>query len=133
MPLTRQQTVKSVVFCVNFGGCFNLTVITHFLYVLHTEGQLVLTRVLCCGRVVMQYQELVQSEAKCPVRMSHSSSGSAGPSQPSPGTETGVGAPAPLCRTFPSPAFLAPPRPCLCSGGGPWGGGAAVGCLPHPP
>ncbi|XP_053521467.1 transcription factor SPT20 homolog isoform X2 [Artibeus jamaicensis] len=39
-------------------------------------------------RVVTQYQELVQNEAKCPVRMSHSSSGSAGPGQPSPGRET---------------------------------------------
>ncbi|XP_054442544.1 transcription factor SPT20 homolog isoform X4 [Pteronotus mesoamericanus] len=38
-------------------------------------------------RVVIQYQELVQSEAKCPVRMSHSSSGSAGRSQLSPGKE----------------------------------------------
>ncbi|XP_029065833.1 transcription factor SPT20 homolog isoform X3 [Monodon monoceros] len=39
-------------------------------------------------RVVSQYQELVQNEAKCPVKMSHSSSGSASLSQPSPGKET---------------------------------------------
>ncbi|KAM9192552.1 transcription factor SPT20 homolog isoform 1-T1 [Dugong dugon] len=39
-------------------------------------------------RVVNQYQELVQNEAKCPVRMSHSSSGSASLSQHSPGKET---------------------------------------------
>uniref|UniRef100_A0A667FM05 SPT20 homolog, SAGA complex component n=1 Tax=Lynx canadensis TaxID=61383 RepID=A0A667FM05_LYNCA len=39
-------------------------------------------------RVVNQYQELVQNEAKCPVRMSHSSSGSASLSQLSPGKET---------------------------------------------
>ncbi|KAM5312832.1 transcription factor SPT20 homolog isoform 4-T8 [Glossophaga mutica] len=39
-------------------------------------------------RVVTQYQELVQNEAKCPVKMSHSSSGSASLSQPSPGKET---------------------------------------------
>ncbi|XP_073085603.1 transcription factor SPT20 homolog isoform X6 [Manis javanica] len=38
-------------------------------------------------RVVNQYQELVQNEAKCPVRMSHSSSGSASLSQLSPGKE----------------------------------------------
>ncbi|XP_023981819.1 transcription factor SPT20 homolog isoform X14 [Physeter macrocephalus] len=38
-------------------------------------------------RVVSQYQELVQNEAKCPVKMSHSSSGSASLSQPSPGKE----------------------------------------------
>ncbi|XP_010809023.1 transcription factor SPT20 homolog isoform X9 [Bos taurus] len=39
-------------------------------------------------RVVSQYQELVQNEAKCPVKMSHSSSGSASLSQLSPGKET---------------------------------------------
>ncbi|KAM7111237.1 transcription factor SPT20 homolog isoform 1-T4 [Molossus nigricans] len=39
-------------------------------------------------RVVSQYQELVQSEAKCPVRMSHSSSGPASLGQPSPGKDT---------------------------------------------
>ncbi|XP_047286416.1 transcription factor SPT20 homolog isoform X22 [Pan paniscus] len=39
-------------------------------------------------RVVNQYQELVQNEAKCPVKMSHSSSGSASLSQVSPGKET---------------------------------------------
>nr|XP_045011434.1 transcription factor SPT20 homolog isoform X7 [Jaculus jaculus] len=39
-------------------------------------------------RVVNQYQELVQNEAKCPVKMSHCSSGSASLSQPSPGKET---------------------------------------------
>ncbi|XP_064126288.1 transcription factor SPT20 homolog isoform X8 [Loxodonta africana] len=39
-------------------------------------------------RVVNQYQELVQNEAKCPIRMSHSSSGSASLSQHSPGKET---------------------------------------------
>ncbi|XP_060989401.1 transcription factor SPT20 homolog isoform X10 [Dama dama] len=39
-------------------------------------------------RVVNQYQELVQNEAKCPVKMSHSSSGSASLSQLSPGRET---------------------------------------------
>ncbi|XP_053419021.1 transcription factor SPT20 homolog isoform X3 [Nycticebus coucang] len=39
-------------------------------------------------RVVNQYQELVQNEAKCPVKMSHSSSGSATLSQLSPGKET---------------------------------------------
>ncbi|XP_062957808.1 transcription factor SPT20 homolog isoform X9 [Cynocephalus volans] len=39
-------------------------------------------------RVVNQYQELVQNEAKCPVKMSHSSSGSASLSQHSPGKET---------------------------------------------
>ncbi|XP_045330529.1 transcription factor SPT20 homolog isoform X22 [Leopardus geoffroyi] len=39
-------------------------------------------------RVVNQYQELVQNEAKCPVKMSHSSSGSASLSQLSPGKET---------------------------------------------
>ncbi|XP_045694867.1 transcription factor SPT20 homolog isoform X12 [Phyllostomus hastatus] len=39
-------------------------------------------------RVVTQYQELVQSEAKCPVRVSHSSSGPAGRGRPSPGGET---------------------------------------------
>uniref|UniRef100_A0A8C9AJ60 SPT20 homolog, SAGA complex component n=1 Tax=Prolemur simus TaxID=1328070 RepID=A0A8C9AJ60_PROSS len=38
--------------------------------------------------VVNQYQELVQNEAKCPVKMSHSSSGSASLSQLSPGKET---------------------------------------------
>uniref|UniRef100_A0A2K6JSB8 SPT20 homolog, SAGA complex component n=1 Tax=Rhinopithecus bieti TaxID=61621 RepID=A0A2K6JSB8_RHIBE len=38
--------------------------------------------------VVNQYQELVQNEAKCPVKMSHSSSGSASLSQVSPGKET---------------------------------------------
>nr|XP_010949795.1 transcription factor SPT20 homolog isoform X9 [Camelus bactrianus] len=38
-------------------------------------------------RVVNQYQELVQNEAKCPVKMLHSSSGSASLSQPSPGKE----------------------------------------------
>ncbi|XP_048197447.1 transcription factor SPT20 homolog isoform X14 [Perognathus longimembris pacificus] len=38
-------------------------------------------------RIVNQYQELVQNEAKCPVKMSHSSSGSANLSQPSPGKE----------------------------------------------
>nr|KAF6428568.1 SPT20-like protein, SAGA complex component [Rousettus aegyptiacus] len=38
-------------------------------------------------RVVSQYQELVQNEAKCPVKMSHSSSGSASLSQLSPGKE----------------------------------------------
>ncbi|XP_053772360.1 transcription factor SPT20 homolog isoform X7 [Desmodus rotundus] len=38
-------------------------------------------------RVVTQYQELVQSEAKRPVKMSHSSSGSASLSRPSPGKE----------------------------------------------
>ncbi|KAM5277614.1 transcription factor SPT20 homolog isoform 16-T26 [Hipposideros larvatus] len=38
-------------------------------------------------RVVNQYQELVQNEAKCPVKMSHSSSGSATLSQLSPGKE----------------------------------------------
>ncbi|XP_074186101.1 transcription factor SPT20 homolog isoform X8 [Rhinolophus sinicus] len=38
-------------------------------------------------RVVNQYQELVQNEAKCPVKMSHSSSGSASLSQLSPGKE----------------------------------------------
>ncbi|XP_032150395.1 transcription factor SPT20 homolog isoform X13 [Sapajus apella] len=39
-------------------------------------------------RVVNQYQELVQNEAKCPVKMSHSSSGSASLSQVSPAKET---------------------------------------------
>ncbi|XP_035867056.1 transcription factor SPT20 homolog isoform X2 [Phyllostomus discolor] len=39
-------------------------------------------------RVVTQYQELVQSEAKCPIRVSHSSSGPAGRGRPSPGGET---------------------------------------------
>ncbi|XP_006757909.1 PREDICTED: transcription factor SPT20 homolog [Myotis davidii] len=39
-------------------------------------------------RVVYQYQELVQNEAKCPVKMLHSSSGSASMSQLSPGKET---------------------------------------------
>ncbi|XP_006837713.1 PREDICTED: transcription factor SPT20 homolog isoform X1 [Chrysochloris asiatica] len=39
-------------------------------------------------RVVNQYQELVQNEAKCPVKMSHSSSGSISLSQRSPGKET---------------------------------------------
>lgn len=39
-------------------------------------------------RVVNQYQELVQNEAKCPVKMSHSSSGSTSLSQLSPGKET---------------------------------------------
>ncbi|XP_058526830.1 transcription factor SPT20 homolog isoform X9 [Ochotona princeps] len=39
-------------------------------------------------RVVNQYQELIQNEAKCPVKMSHSSSGSASLSQLSPGKET---------------------------------------------
>ncbi|XP_020040025.1 transcription factor SPT20 homolog isoform X6 [Castor canadensis] len=39
-------------------------------------------------RVINQYQELVQNEAKCPVKMSHSSSGSASLSQLSPGKET---------------------------------------------
>nr|XP_054952621.1 transcription factor SPT20 homolog isoform X22 [Pan paniscus] len=39
-------------------------------------------------RVVNQYQELVQNEAKCPVKMSHSCSGSASLSQVSPGKET---------------------------------------------
>ncbi|XP_037655722.1 transcription factor SPT20 homolog isoform X7 [Choloepus didactylus] len=39
-------------------------------------------------RVVSQYQELVQNEAKCSVKMSHSSSGSAGLNQLSPGKET---------------------------------------------
>ncbi|XP_014403808.1 PREDICTED: transcription factor SPT20 homolog isoform X3 [Myotis brandtii] len=39
-------------------------------------------------RVVNQYQELVQNEAKCPVKMLHSSSGSASMSQLSPGKET---------------------------------------------
>ncbi|XP_054576327.1 transcription factor SPT20 homolog isoform X5 [Eptesicus fuscus] len=39
-------------------------------------------------RVVNQYQELVQNEAKCPVKMLHSSSGSASLSQLSPGKET---------------------------------------------
>ncbi|XP_058132908.1 transcription factor SPT20 homolog isoform X2 [Dasypus novemcinctus] len=39
-------------------------------------------------RVVNQYQELVQNEAKCPVKMSHSSSGSASLNQLSPGKET---------------------------------------------
>ncbi|XP_054989816.1 transcription factor SPT20 homolog isoform X11 [Sorex araneus] len=39
-------------------------------------------------RVVSQYQELVQNEAKCPVKMSHSSSGSTSLSQLSPGKET---------------------------------------------
>uniref|UniRef100_A0A2K6UIW4 SPT20 homolog, SAGA complex component n=1 Tax=Saimiri boliviensis boliviensis TaxID=39432 RepID=A0A2K6UIW4_SAIBB len=38
--------------------------------------------------VVNQYQELVQNEAKCPVKMSHSSSGSASLSQVSPAKET---------------------------------------------
>ncbi|KAF4025638.1 hypothetical protein G4228_017849, partial [Cervus hanglu yarkandensis] len=40
------------------------------------------------SQVVNQYQELVQNEAKCPVKMSHSSSGSASLSQLSPGRET---------------------------------------------
>uniref|UniRef100_A0A8I3PUL4 SPT20 homolog, SAGA complex component n=2 Tax=Canis lupus familiaris TaxID=9615 RepID=A0A8I3PUL4_CANLF len=40
------------------------------------------------SQVVNQYQELVQNEAKCPVKMSHSSSGSASLSQLSPGKET---------------------------------------------
>ncbi|EHH58539.1 hypothetical protein EGM_08409 [Macaca fascicularis] len=40
------------------------------------------------SQVVNQYQELVQNEAKCPVKMSHSSSGSASLSQVSPGKET---------------------------------------------
>ncbi|KAM8785922.1 transcription factor SPT20 homolog isoform 7-T8 [Rhynchonycteris naso] len=39
-------------------------------------------------RVVNQYQELVQNEAKCPVKMSHSSTGSASLNQLSPGKET---------------------------------------------
>uniref|UniRef100_A0A5F9CJA5 SPT20 homolog, SAGA complex component n=1 Tax=Oryctolagus cuniculus TaxID=9986 RepID=A0A5F9CJA5_RABIT len=39
-------------------------------------------------RVVNQYQELIQNEAKCPIKMSHSSSGSASLSQLSPGKET---------------------------------------------
>ncbi|ELK09268.1 Protein FAM48A [Pteropus alecto] len=39
------------------------------------------------SQVVSQYQELVQNEAKCPVKMSHSSSGSASLSQLSPGKE----------------------------------------------
>ncbi|XP_075419054.1 transcription factor SPT20 homolog isoform X15 [Tenrec ecaudatus] len=39
-------------------------------------------------RVVNQYQELVQNEAKCPIKMSHSSSGSASLSQHSPGKES---------------------------------------------
>ncbi|XP_060050898.1 transcription factor SPT20 homolog isoform X5 [Erinaceus europaeus] len=39
-------------------------------------------------RVVNQYQELVQNEAKCPVKMSHSSSGSTSLNQLSPGKET---------------------------------------------
>ncbi|KAM4863406.1 transcription factor SPT20 homolog isoform X6 [Urocitellus parryii] len=39
-------------------------------------------------RVVNQYQELIQNEAKCPVKMSHISSGSASLSQLSPGKET---------------------------------------------
>ncbi|KAK2506684.1 hypothetical protein MC885_013166, partial [Smutsia gigantea] len=38
-------------------------------------------------RVVNQYQELVQNEARCPIKMSRSSSGSASLSQPSPGKE----------------------------------------------
>jgi hypothetical protein len=42
------------------------------------------------SRVINQYQELVQNEAKCPVKMSHSSSGSASLSQLSPGKETEV-------------------------------------------
>ncbi|KAK1342234.1 hypothetical protein QTO34_016993 [Cnephaeus nilssonii] len=40
------------------------------------------------SQVVNQYQELVQNEAKCPVKMLHSSSGSASLSQLSPGKET---------------------------------------------
>uniref|UniRef100_A0A3Q2GU23 SPT20 homolog, SAGA complex component n=1 Tax=Equus caballus TaxID=9796 RepID=A0A3Q2GU23_HORSE len=40
------------------------------------------------SQVVNQYQELVQNEAKCPVKMSHSSSGSASLSQLSPGKDT---------------------------------------------
>ncbi|ELK34703.1 Protein FAM48A, partial [Myotis davidii] len=40
------------------------------------------------SQVVYQYQELVQNEAKCPVKMLHSSSGSASMSQLSPGKET---------------------------------------------
>ncbi|KAM6177672.1 LOW QUALITY PROTEIN: transcription factor SPT20 homolog [Rhynchocyon petersi] len=39
-------------------------------------------------RIVNQYQELVQNEAKCPVKMSHTSSGSATLSQHSPGKES---------------------------------------------
>lgn len=41
-------------------------------------------------RVVSQYQELVQNEAKCPVKMSHSSSGAASTSQLSPGEDAEV-------------------------------------------
>ncbi|XP_006879678.1 PREDICTED: transcription factor SPT20 homolog [Elephantulus edwardii] len=39
-------------------------------------------------RIVNQYQDLVQNEAKCPVKMSHTSSGSATLSQHSPGKES---------------------------------------------
>ncbi|XP_044524187.1 transcription factor SPT20 homolog [Gracilinanus agilis] len=38
-------------------------------------------------RIISQYQELIQNEAKCPVKMSHNSSGSGNLSQLSPGKE----------------------------------------------
>uniref|UniRef100_A0A5F8HAP6 SPT20 homolog, SAGA complex component n=1 Tax=Monodelphis domestica TaxID=13616 RepID=A0A5F8HAP6_MONDO len=38
-------------------------------------------------RIISQYQELIQNEAKCPVKMSHNSSGSGSLSQLSPGKE----------------------------------------------
>lgn len=46
---------------------------------------------LCiCFRVVNQYQELVQNEAKCPVKMFHNSGGSVNLSHLSPGKEMEV-------------------------------------------
>lgn len=43
-----------------------------------------------CFRVVNQYQELVQNEAKCPVKIFHNSGGSVNLSHLSPGKEMEV-------------------------------------------
>lgn len=45
---------------------------------------------IICFRVVNQYQELVQNEAKCPVKMFHNSGGSVNLSHLSPGKEMEV-------------------------------------------
>jgi len=75
--------------------------ITDTIMCLHTHiyfrsSKLLTFCALVCFRVVNQYQELVQNEAKCPVKMFHNSSGSVNLSHLSPGKEMEVS----LSHTF---------------------------------
>ncbi|XP_004435273.1 PREDICTED: transcription factor SPT20 homolog isoform X2 [Ceratotherium simum simum] len=63
------------------------------------------------GRVVSQSEELVQKNSSCPVKMSHSSSGSANLSPLSPGKETAQPKPVFIQPSVPEKEFTPPPPP----------------------